>query len=84
MKKTHKLGLLLLLVAGCHDAVAPIKTVDDVAHEACGYYFAQTRKISFQDAANAFCFTEDQLRPFVQGLRSAGRRAESRAKAMVR
>lgn len=81
----HKLGLLALLLTSCSSVTKEhIKTVDDIAHEACGYMFAKDRGISFQDAAEAFCVTEDQLRPFVTGLLKAEQRAKARAGMMVR
>lgn len=84
--KNHKMSLVMgLLALSCSTFnSAPLKTIDNIAHEACGVFFARERGISFVEAAEALCATEDQLRPFIQGLRSAGRKADARAKAMVR
>lgn len=61
---------------GCATAKPIIKTVHDIAHDACVAAFGETKPgLSLEDIAKAYCATDEQLRPFIDGFLSAKKQA---------
>ncbi len=80
-------GLVLFVaVAGwsapaCSSAKPILRTVNDVARSMCAIFFAERQGISIQDAARAFCATENALRPWIDEALKAQAAAAARAEA---
>lgn len=64
---------------GCSSAKPILRTVHDVARSLCAIHYAELHGFSVEDAAKAFCSTEEALRPWIDEALRAQRAAAAKA-----
>ena len=84
--KEGALGIALIVsvafsLTSCAGIKPVIKTIDDLAQDACGMFFADRMGISWEDAARAYCNTREALAPFIDPLLEAQAKAGGEAAA---
>lgn len=65
--------IAIVIATGCAILKPALRTVDDIAREACALYFAELQGISARDAARAYCATREALDPFIREILAAQR-----------
>ena len=69
---TRKLyGLVLVLGVTACAHLPPPRTLHEAAKIACELFFAKQVGLSAEEAAQKFCETEEQLRPFIEQITTA-------------
>lgn len=68
-----------LILVSCASAKPVVRTVNDLAFEACQIYFGQKNSISLEDAAKTFCDTQEKLKPWLDEILAAQQRAGAKA-----
>jgi len=74
--------VLTLFVSGC--GVIRPRTVVDVADALCNTFFAEKMSISIEDAAKAFCDTEEKVKPFLDEVLAARQKAEQNEQVQLK
>jgi len=62
---------LALAVTGCAGAKPVIRTINDIAKDACALFFSEKQGISIEDAARGICATREVLDPFIREILKA-------------
>lgn len=55
-------------LSGCASMKPVVRTVDDLAREACNFYFSDRMGISLEDAARTYCKVREDWAPFIDPL----------------
>lgn len=66
-------------IGGCAAAKPIVRTVDNLAQEACALYFGEQIGLSFEDALRTYCQTREALDPFVEAILAAQQEAGPQA-----
>ena len=74
MRNTIIILGLALSVSGC--SILRPRTIVDVADALCSTFFSEKMAISIEDAAKAFCDTEEKVKPFLDEVLAARKQVE--------
>lgn len=75
MFRMSLVALVLLFMPSCASFKPIVRTIDNLAKEACAMYFGEQMGVSLEDAAKAYCNTRKALDPFVTELLKAQEKA---------
>lgn len=69
------IALIASLFAGCATAKPVVRTINDIAYEACGLFYAERQGISTERALEDVCSKRDVWHRFVDEITAAQQRA---------
>lgn len=64
-------ALAFAALTSCNGVKPVIRTVNDIAKEACALFFAEKQGISVEEAARGICATREVLDPFIREILKA-------------